>query len=67
MDKKSSKDISIKAGGSKNNMSQKQLKIYSDEWVKYLEKNLAHIEGIIWADSLKMHIELQNTEIGLKA
>jgi hypothetical protein len=43
------------------------MKIHSDEWVRYLEKNLAHIDGIIWADALRTHIELQNTEIGLKA
>ena len=41
--------------------------MHSDEWVKYLESNLTHIDGIIWADALLTHIRFQSSEINIKA
>ena len=41
--------------------------MHSDEWVKYLQSNLMHIDGIIWADALLTHIQFQSSEINIKA
>jgi hypothetical protein len=59
-------ESSIKSS-QKTNMNKKLPQMHNDEWVKYLEKNLIHIDGIIWADALLTHIQLQTTEINIKA
>ena len=41
--------------------------MHNDEWVKYLETNLSNIDGIIWADALLTHIQLQTRDINFKA
>ena len=41
--------------------------MHNDDWVKYLENNLRHIDGIIWADALMTHIQTQTGDINFKA
>lgn len=43
------------------------MKMHTDDWVRYLESNLTHIDGIMWADALRTHIQLKNAEIEFKA